>query len=96
METEYLQRLCNAEERGKSNSHRLDDLERLADAIHTQGQQLAVMCAQLQQQGSTLTELTNRVASLEQRPAKRWDAVVAAIIAAVVGLAVGLLITGHV
>ena len=94
MEQDYLERLCSAEERGKSNTHRLDRLEALAEELHAQGQSLAVMCSQLETQGETLTTLTRRVSDLEQKPGERWDKVIGAIIGAVVGVVIGMIFAG--
>lgn len=45
----------------------------------------------LEQQGKDLQRLQTDVSGLKEKPAKRWDAVIAAIIAAVVGFALAKL-----
>lgn len=45
----------------------------------------------LEQQGKDLARLQTDVTALKDKPAKRWDAVIAALIAAVVGFALAKL-----
>lgn len=45
----------------------------------------------LEQQGKDLNRLQTDVTALKDKPAKRWDAVIAALIAAVVGFALAKL-----
>lgn len=45
---------------------------------------------------TALAETKTAIEELKGKPAKRWDALVAAIISAVVGIAVGLLLRGGV
>lgn len=38
----------------------------------------------------------NRIRALEQKPARRWDAVITGIISAVIGVVIGILLNGSV
>lgn len=92
--SEFTERLAAAEQRAKSNSHRLDRLESLAEAIHHQGESIAVMCTQLEAQGETLKTLNERLKDLEDAPRHRWESVVTGLITGIVGIVAGLLFAG--
>lgn len=84
--------LIETDQRCKSNAHRLDKLESLADAINAQGQSIARMVTELTHTNKTLTDLTARVGSLENRPGALWDKLIGGVIgAAASGLVVALL-----
>lgn len=51
---DLAEHITRVEERAKSNTHRLDKLEKLADEIHELGINIASMCEQLRQQGESL------------------------------------------
>lgn len=90
---EQLARVIRNEESIKSLWKRVDELKTLSEAIHNQGESLAVMCEQLKQQGETLKAQDTRLAALENTPKKRWESIVSAIISGVIGIIVGLLLT---
>jgi hypothetical protein len=92
--TEIVQRVTAVEQRARSNSHRLDGLEALAEAIHHQGESIAVMCAQLEAQGETLKTQNERLKDLEDAPRHRWESIVTAIITGAAGMVIGLLFAG--
>ena len=92
--TEIVERMTAVEQRARSNSHRLDNLEALAEAIHHQGESIAVMCEQLKTQGDTLKEQNKRLTDLEDAPRNRWENVITAITTGVVGIVLGLLFAG--
>ena len=83
VEEKYIEMLTDIDNRAKSNTHRLDRLEVLAEEIHAQGKTLAVMCTQLETQGKTLTTLTDRVSALEKRPGAMWDKLIGGIVGAI-------------
>ena len=92
MDEEMRERLVRVEARCKSNTHRLDKLEALADAIHEQGETLAKMLTELTHTNSSLKDLNDRVGNLETRPGKLWDKLWGAAVGAIgSGLMVALL-----
>lgn len=80
---------------------KLDDYERrLGDLEHDRAA-IAKLCETMAEIKTEQSHLINKVDALnikvdelEKRPAKRWDALVAAVISAIVGLAAGFLIKG--
>ena len=82
---ELTKMIVEVAERSKSNTHRLDRLEDLADAIHTQGEAIATMAAELKHNNAAITALAGRVGALEKRPGTLWDKLVMAIVGAIGG-----------
>jgi chromosome segregation ATPase len=91
MDLEHERRLTEVEERAKSNSHRLDKLEESTEAINRLATSMEVMAERQEQVADTVGKLDSKVTALEEKPAKRWDAlvdkVVWAIAAALIGFA---------
>lgn len=50
---------------------------------------IAVLAEQLKQLAQTTAKLDQRLDAVEERPAKRWDTVVAAVITGLIGIAIG-------
>lgn len=89
MDLEHEKRLTAVEERSKSNSHRLDELEDTTKTINRLATSMEVMAEKQGQVADTVEKLDGKVTNLEGKPGKRWDnlvdkalwAFVAAIIA---------------
>ena len=86
--------LARQEEQIKGLARRMDNLEKLTDSVN----KLAISVERLTSQQAVtegqITTLTSDVNELKEKPAKRWDTVVAAIISALVGAGIALLIKG--
>ena len=84
--------LIETDQRCKSNTHRLDKLEDLADAIHIQGENIARMVTELSHTNKNLEDLSARVGSLEKKPVALWDKLIGGSIGAcATGLAAAIL-----
>ena len=86
--------LARQEEQIKGLARRMDNLEKLTESVN----KLAISVERLTSQQATtetqITALTGDVNELKEKPAKRWDTVVAAIISALIGAGITLLIKG--
>ena len=84
--------LARQEEQIKGLARRMDNLEKLTESVN----KLAISVERLTSQQATtetqITALTGDVNELKEKPAKRWDTVVAAIISALIGAGIALLI----
>ena len=80
---DMAERVVKVEQRAASNTHRLDNLEKLADAINEQGQNIARMVTELIHTNKNLESLTERVGNLEKRPGALWDKLIGGIIGAI-------------
>lgn len=86
--------LARQEEQIKGLARRMDSLEKLTESVN----KLAISVERLTSQQATtenqITALTGDVNELKDKPAKRWDMVIAAIISALIGAGITLLIKG--
>lgn len=91
-EVKILEALARDNERLKSLDARMANLEKLTDSVN----KLAISLERLTTQ-QTVTEqrvetIAGDVEAIKGKPAKRWDAVIAAIISALVGAGIAFLI----
>ncbi|BDF66599.1 hypothetical protein CE91St43_05710 [Oscillospiraceae bacterium] len=92
MEPEDLAvKLEAVDQRTRSNTHRIDDLEQDHKALNRLATAVEVMAAKQTSMGESVDKLTDKVEALEQEPGKRWRFVVEKaiyiIVAAVIGFA---------
>jgi hypothetical protein len=80
------------EERSKSNSHRLDKLEESTEAINRLATSMEVMAERQEQVVETVGKLDSKVTLLEEKPAKRWDALVDKIVWAIAAALIGFVL----
>lgn len=80
------------EQRCKSNSHRLENLEKQQEAIHSLATSIQVMAAEQKHQTEAIntvrenvSRLDSKVDALETKPAKRWEGFVDKLIWGVAG-----------
>lgn len=83
MEADIVKQLAALDQRGRSNTHRLDALERLAAEIHEQGKNIALMVAEMQHTNEHIDALGERVSGLEKRPGALWDKFIGGVVGAV-------------
>jgi hypothetical protein len=77
------------EQRSKSNTHRLDTLEKRVDE---QDKMVTAICGlqkDMEHTKSDVSTIKTNVDKLLEKPAKRWDGVVTAIITALISVLVG-------
>lgn len=88
-ETEVAGRMSAVEQRSKSNSHRLDALEKQTEALNSLTTAVAVMTEKVDNCGESVAGLRADVQEIKQKPAKRWEFVVERAIYIVVAAVVG-------
>ena len=92
---ELEHRLTDVESRSKSKTHRLDDLEKLTDAVNGMNTNIKLTIQQLESTNKSLENVTaqnkkqdDRLTALEKAPGafgnKLWWAVIAAFISGIV------------
>ena len=84
MDLDHERRLTEVEDRAKSNTKRLDEVERRQDNLDSLVASVAVMAKEQEYIKSDVTEIKSDVKSLTEKPAKRWDSIVEKVIWAVV------------
>ena len=86
--------LARQEEQIKGLARRMDNLEKLTESVNTLAKSVERLTIQQKVNDTDIESLKGKVNELEEKPAKRWDTVVAAIISALIGAGVTLLIKG--
>ena len=94
MEIKIEHRLTELEDRSKSNTKRLDEVEKRQDNLDSLVASVAVMAKEQEHIKSDVTEIKSDVKGIMEKPAKRWDNIVEKIIWAIVAAVLGLML-GH-
>lgn len=90
IETE--QRITAVEQRAKSNTHRLDDVERRQNDLDELVKTVAVLAARQQTVETDVKEIKLDVKKISSKPAQRWEAIVDKLIWAVLAAVVAFLL----
>ena len=84
--------LARQEEQIKGLARRMDNLEKLTESVNTLAKSVERLTIQQKVNDTDIESLKGKVNELEEKPAKRWETVVAAIISALIGAGIALLI----
>lgn len=100
-ETEMEHRLTEVEARAKSNTHRIDKLERVTEEIHTMSNTMIQLVEEVKHTNETVSSLDQkvekmdgRVDDMERAPGKEWSNAKRTVFNTVVGAVIGFLIAG--
>ena len=80
MEISIEHRLTEVEGRSKSNTHRLEELERRQDNLDDLVSTVKVLAVREEQVENDVKEIKSDVKSLTSKPGKRWDSIVDKVI----------------
>ena len=86
---ELALRLQETTDRSCRNEGRIKKLEAEHEALHQLATSVAVMAEQLKTMNASVDELSDKVDTLETKPAKRWDGLIDKVILTVVAALVG-------
>ena len=89
MDFEHEERLSKVEERSKSNTHRINDLEKRQDNLDELVGTVKVLAVREENVETNVKEIKNDVKSLTGKSGKRWDGLVDKIIMVVAAAVVG-------
>lgn len=96
---ELIQKLTETEQRSKSNTHRIDELEQDQKALNQLATSVAVMAQEQQtirrdvaKSGEDIKAVRKSIEALQAAPGKRWEKVVEKIILVAVGAVVAWLL----
>lgn len=92
---EMIQAIAENTQRSKSNSHRIDDLEKNAQLLNKMVTALEVLATQQKNVAEQVDKIDLKVTRLEQSPIKRIYAILGYIIAALCSAAAGALFAGE-
>ena len=81
--------IARMEEQIKSLDRRMGNLEKLTESVQTLALSVQELATKQSSTEHDVETLTNEVAEIRDKPAKRWDAIIAALIAGLVGAGIG-------
>lgn len=90
-EQEILVSIAELKKENVSLRRRMDNAEQVVNVVHQLAQEMVGLTKEVGFMNQTLVQLTAKVASLEEKPAKRWDTLVSALLGVAAG-AVGAMI----
>lgn len=82
-------KIVEIDQRSKSNTHRINDLEEDNRALHTLATSVEVLATKQDTIESTVQEIKTDVKELKAVPGSKWEALVKAAVTAIVGALVG-------
>ena len=85
-------RLAEVDQRGKSNSHRIDDLEKRADTLQELTTSVKLLAANMERMASEQMKQGDRLTALEKLPGDRWNSMTRTIFTTVVSALAGGLV----
>lgn len=86
---EFCKRL---EEENRRQNHRIDELEKTTQEIHTMSKSLVVMCEKMNTLNESMDTLKDKVEVLEHEPLDTWNKIKGAVITAIASGLVGIII----
>ena len=92
MEIQIEHRLTAVEDRSRSNTKRLDDLEKRQDNLDDLVSTVKVLAVREEAVENDVKEIKNDVKTLASKPAKRWDNLINQIITIVVAAIAGFVL----
>ena len=85
-------KVAEVDQRSKSNSHRLDEVEKRQDDLESLVTSVATLAKEQEHIKEAVTEIKVDVKQLTEKPAKRWEAIVDKLIWAVLAAGLGFLL----
>ena len=92
-ETDIIERVASIEARCKSNTHRLDQLEKSNEALTEMAASIKLLAYQQGESNKKIDAIDHKVSALEAEPGTRWKSLIGYVIAAICSAGVGALIT---
>ena len=89
MDLKHEERLSKVEERAKSNSHRIEEVEKRQDNLDELVGTVKALAVREENVENDVKEIKTDVKSLTSKPGKRWDSLVSTIITAIAAAVVG-------
>lgn len=92
MDLDHERRLTEVEDRAKSNSHRIDELERRQDTLDELVGTVKVLAVRERQVEIDVKEIKSDVKTLAGKPARRWELLVSEILTVLIAAIVGFIL----
>lgn len=88
-DTELREKVAHIEEREKSNTKRIDNLENKVEDIHELASSVKLMASEMKAMREDVNSVDNRLKVVEEKPAKNWDSIKMYIITCIISLVIG-------
>ena len=92
MEVEMEHRLTEVEQRTKSNSHRLDEVEKRQDNLDELVYTVKVLVVREETVEKNVAEIKSDVKAMASKPVKRWENLADKIFLSIVGALIGFIL----
>ena len=92
MDLDHERRLTEVEERAKSNSHRIDDVERRQDNLDELVGTVKVLAVRERQVDIDVKDIKSDVKTLASKPAQRWELLVTQVLTLLVAAVIGFVL----
>jgi seryl-tRNA synthetase len=92
MDLEHEKRLTEVEQRSKSNAHRLDEVEKRQNDLSELVGTVKVLATKEERVESDVKEIKEKVTTLINRPAKRWESLVTDVVKLIVAAIIGFIL----
>lgn len=92
MDPNLEHRLTEVEERSKSNTHRLEDMEKRQDDLDELVSTVKVLAVREEAVENDVKEIKSDVKSLTSKPAQRWESLINQIITIIVAAVAGFIL----
>lgn len=92
MERDYAVKLTEVDSRSKSNTHRIDKIEKKQDDLNEIVTSVGLLAKEQKYVKRDVAEIKDNVKVLTDKPAKRWDSLMEKVIALVVAGVGGFLL----
>lgn len=92
MDLEHEKRLTAVEERSKSNSHRLDEMEKRQDNLDELVGTVKALAVREENVESDVKEMKSDIKTLISKPGKRWDGLVDKVILTIAATIIGFIL----
>lgn len=79
-ETEMVEKLAHLEERAKSNTKRIDELDKKVENIHEIATSVQLLASETKAMREDVNSMNVRLNNLEEKPGKNWDNLIKQII----------------
>lgn len=80
MDEKYIQKIIENEQRSKSNSHRIDELENEQKNERDLIVSVKELATEVKHMREDMSKIDSRLTTVEEKPAKRWESIISLII----------------
>lgn len=93
MDLEHEKRLTEVESRSKSNTKRIDEVEKKQDDLADLVSTVKILADREKRVEDDVSEIKDDVKEMKEKPGKRWESIVDKVIMTAIGILIGFLAT---